>query len=115
MTSEQFKTIAQDKLTFSISLKIGNRNKNLPRNEMAGKSPDELKSIIDSYRADEVKVFAFVEEEGADEQVKQALAYFTEKIDFKGDMVASSKPSKQGKNYFFVSKEPQEPLFGEGW
>ena len=71
------------------------------------------KDTIERYRPDSSTLTFFVEDADADEQVKDALQFLADKMDFKGDVVPSREPTSNGKNFYWVRSERRAPLIGE--
>lgn len=118
MTGQQFVQLAQEGVfSMSLSLDYNGRLEAVDSRELSevNTSPQALRDYIERKRPDRVVVNFFVEEDGADAQVKDALEFMADKMDFKGDVVPSRKPASNNKNYYFVSSEPRTPVFGDGW
>lgn len=115
MDAQQFMQV-RDKFSQTVSIHIGNRTDNvLDTLKERCRNVGEWKEELQRMNADKTTITFFVEEDGADEQVKSALEFLAQKLEFKGDVVASRKPASNGKNYYFVQSEPREPVFGEGF
>jgi len=113
MKREQFES-ALEKFDLTVAAQFGNRREYV-QDDLRGLGPAAMKREIERLRADRVVLTAFVTEDGADAQVKEALEFIARKMDFKGDVVPSQRPASNGRNYYFIANEPRKPLIGQGF